>query len=260
MKVANRREAILDAVHRGISDLGSLCEKFGVSEATARRDLQVLQQEGRLLRTYGGAVANRIQHEPEESLESRQSHHHVAKAEIARQAARLVSEGDTIFIDAGTTAQFLAREISADSKASIFTNNLLAVQVFAARNMSVSLLGGDLRAGSMSVFGPLADLSLERLTFDKVFTSADGVDAELGLCEGSAEQAWFKEKVFRRARELVVLATAEKLSRRSQMYWTPLNRSWTLVTDAPPQHHQLQPFMNHVLIQVVAGQAPVGGG
>ncbi len=251
MKVANRREAILDAVQQGISDLTALCEKFGVSEATARRDLHVLQQEGRLLRTYGGAVAHPIQHEPEESLESRQSHRHAAKADIARQAARLVSGGETIFIDAGTTAQFLARELPAEAKASVFTNNLLAVQTFAARGMPVSLLGGDLRAGSMSVFGPLADLSLERLTFDKVFTSADGVDAELGLCEGSAEQAWFKEKVFRRAREVLVLATAEKLSRRSQTYWTPMNRAWTLVTDSQAQGHQLQPFEDHALIKVV---------
>jgi DeoR family fructose operon transcriptional repressor len=254
MKVANRREAILDAVQKGTSDLTSLCEKFGVSEATARRDLHVLQQEGRLLRTYGGAVAHPIQHEPEESLESRQSHHHAAKTDIARQASGLVSAGDTIFIDAGTTTQFLAMELPAASQANVFTNNLLAVQVFASRGMSVSLLGGDLRAGSMSVFGPLADLSLERLTFDKVFTSADGVDADLGLCEGSAEQAWFKEKVFRRAREVVVLATAEKLSRRSQMYWTPMNRAWTLVTDAPPTHHALKPFVDHVLIRVLPGQ------
>jgi DeoR/GlpR family transcriptional regulator of sugar metabolism len=260
MKVANRREAILDAVQKGTSDLTSLCEKFGVSEATARRDLHVLQQEGRLLRTYGGAVAQPIQHEPEESLESRQSHHHAAKTAIGRQAARLVAEGDTIFIDAGTTAQFFAMELPAASKATVFTNNLLAVQVFAGRGMAVSLLGGDLRAGSMSVFGPLADLSLERLTFDKVFTSADGVDADLGLCEGSAEQAWFKEKVFRRAREVVVLATAEKLSRRSQTYWTPMNRAWTLVTDAPAQHYQLKPFVDHVLIQVVSGQGGADGG
>jgi len=259
MKVANRREAILEAVQKGMSDLTALCEKFGVSEATARRDLHVLQQEGRLLRTYGGAVANPIQHEPEESLESRQSHRHAAKADIARQAARLVSEGDTIFIDAGTTAQSFARELLAETKANIFTNNLLAVQTFAARGMSVSLLGGDLRAGSMSVFGPLADLSLERLTFDKVFTSADGVDADLGLCEGSAEQAWFKEKVFRRARVVVVLATAEKLSRRSQMYWTPMNRAWTLVTDAAAQHHALRPFADHVLIRVLAGQGQGDG-
>lgn len=255
MKVAIRRQAILEAVQDGVSDLAALCEKFGVSEATARRDLHVLQQEGRLLRTYGGAVAHPIQHEPEESLESRQSHRHAAKAEIARQAAAAVAPGDTVFIDAGTTTQALARELPADAALHIVTNNLLAVQTFAARGMAVSLLGGDLRASSMSVFGPLADLSLERLTFDKVFTSADGVDAELGLCEGSAEQAWFKEKVFRRAREVLVLATAEKLSRRSQTYWTPMNRAWTLVTDAQAQGHQLQPFAGHALIKLVQCRA-----
>ena len=242
MKVTNRRQAILKAVQAGMSDLNAICEKFGVSVATARRDLQMLQQDGLLLRTYGGAVAQPIQHEPEEPLESRQTHYHAAKKKIARRAFRLLSEGDTIFIDAGTTTQFLAREIMPGAKFRIFTNNLLVVQTLAARSIPVAMLGGDVRAGSMSVFGPLADHSLDRLTFDKVFTSADGVDAELGLCEGSAEQAWFKEKLFQRTREIIVLATKEKLSRRSQMYWTPMNRAWMLVTDARAQDIQLQPF------------------
>ena len=251
MKVANRRQLILEAVQNGLSDLADICAQFGVSEATARRDLQVLQQEGRLLRTYGGAVAQPIRHEPEESLESRQSHDHAAKTEIARDAAALVADGDTIFIDAGTTTQFFAREIAPERQAHVFTNNLLVLQTLSSRGMQLTFLGGDVRVGSMGVFGPLADLCLDRLTFDKVFTSADGVDAELGLCEGSAEQAWFKEKVFRRAREIFVLATAEKLNRRSQMHWAPLTRDWNLVTDSLASPHQLKPFLYRRLVTVI---------
>lgn len=250
MKVANRREAIFQAVQAGVSDVTALCRKFGISEATVRRDLHALQQDGRLLRVYGGAVAASIRHEPEESLESRRTHHNAGKAAIARLALGLIEDGDTIFIDGGTTTESLAREIRQETGAKVFTNNLLAVQALAHNGMAVSLIGGDLRAGSMSVFGPLADMALERLTFDKVFTSADGVDAELGLCEGSIEQAWFKEKVFRRAREVIVLATAEKLNRKSQMYWSAISRAWTLVTDGDAQEHQLMPFRNHALVTV----------
>jgi len=256
MKVANRRDAIFQAVQEGVSDVTALCRKFGISEATARRDLHALQQAGRLLRVYGGAVATPILHEPEESLESRQSQHHDAKAAIARMGAAMLAEGDTVFIDGGTTTQSLAREIPQGLAIRIFTNNLLAVQTLAERGIPVSLVGGDLRPGSMSVFGVLADLALERLTFDKVYTSADGVDVELGLCEGSIEQAWFKDKVFRRAREIIVLATSEKLGRRSQMYWSPINRAWTLITDSHAQAHQLQPFASHAFVEVHQALAP----
>jgi len=242
MKVANRREQILQAVQQGMSELADICSRFDVSEATARRDLQVLQQEGRLLRTYGGAVPHPIQHEPEEPLETRQSHNHATKTEIARKAVGMVADGDTIFIDAGTTAEAFAREVQPDMQVRICTNNLLVMQTLAHRRVPVSLLGGDLRVGSMSVFGSLADLALDRLTFDKVFTSADGVDAELGLCEGSAEQSWFKEKLFRRTREIFVMATSEKLGRRSQMHWTPLHQPWTLITDRRSSAQQLKEF------------------
>ena len=256
MKVTNRRQAILKAVQAGTTDLNALCGEFGISVATARRDLQMLQQDGLLLRTYGGAVAHPIQHEPEEPLESRQTHHHAAKTAIARLALGLLNHGDTIFIDAGTTTRFLADQVTAASQLHIFTNNLLVVQTLATRGIALTLLGGDLRAGSMSFFGPLADLSLERLTFDKVFTSADGVDAELGLCEGSAEQAWFKERLFQRTREITVLATGEKLGRRSQRYWTPLKRAWMLVTDAQATDMQLQPFLDNPSIEVaLCGEA-----
>ncbi|THU01543.1 DeoR/GlpR transcriptional regulator [Lampropedia puyangensis] len=243
MKVANRRDAIFHAVQAGTSDVGALCQKFGISEATARRDLHALQQAGRLLRVYGGAVAASIQHEPETPLELRQQHQHAAKMQIAQLAVGRIATGDTIFIDAGTTTEGLARVLPADAGLTIFTNNLLALHTLAARGLPVTLIGGALRASSMSVFGALADMAIERLTFDKVFTSADGVDADLGLCEGSVEQAWFKDRMFQRAQELLVLASAEKLNRRSQSHWSPLRGAWTLITDSEATAEQLQPFL-----------------
>ncbi|PWB16586.1 DeoR/GlpR family DNA-binding transcription regulator [Comamonas sp. JNW] len=251
MKVANRRESILHAVHSGMTDVAALCARFAISEATVRRDLQALQQDGRLLRVYGGAVAAPIRHEPEESLELRKVHDGEAKAAIARKAISLIEPGDTIFIDGGTTTDALARLLPKDDSLRIITNNLLALNTLSSRDIPVTLLGGDLRRGSMSVYGSLADMALERLTFDKVFCSADGIDAEFGVCEGSIEQAWFKEKLFRRTREVYLLATAEKLGRKSQMNWSPIHRQWTLITDAAPESHAVQAFGNHPFVTVV---------
>ena len=250
MKVAKRRDAIFDAVQSGAADVAALCAKFDISEATVRRDLHALQQDGRLLRVYGGAVAAPIRHEPEESLELRKSHDSEGKARIALKAIGFIEAGDTIFIDGGTTTDALAQQLPKDDSVRIITNNLLALQTLSSRGIAVTLIGGELRAGSMSVYGSLADMALERLTFDKVFSSADGIDAEFGVCEGSIEQAWFKDKLFRRTREVYMLATTEKLGRKSQMNWSPIHRPWTLITDAAAESHPLLPFRNHPFVSV----------
>ena len=250
MKVAKRRDAIFDAVQSGAADVAALCAKFDISEATVRRDLHALQQDGRLLRVYGGAVAAPIRHEPEESLELRKSHDSEGKARIALKAIGFIEAGDTIFIDGGTTTDALAQQLPKDDSVRIITNNLLALQTLSSRGIAVTLIGGELRAGSMSVYGSLADMALERLTFDKVFSSADGIDAEFGVCEGSIEQAWFKDKLFRRTREVYMLATTEKLGRKSQMNWSPIHRPWTLITDAAAESLPLLPFKNHPFVSV----------
>ena len=84
-----------------------------------------------------------------------------------------------------------------------------------------------------------------------MFSSADGIDAEFGVCEGSIEQAWFKDKLFRRTREVYMLATVEKLGRKTQMNWSPIHRPWNLVTDAAPESHPLLAFKNHPFVTVI---------
>jgi len=96
----------------------------------------------------------------------------------------------------------------------------------------VTLIGGDVRPSSMSTLGPIAQVALTRVTFDKAFLGADGVVAGRGLCEATAEQAFLKECIAGQAAGVFVLVTSNKLERANQQHWTPLERNWTLVTDA----------------------------
>ncbi|WP_122156359.1 DeoR/GlpR family DNA-binding transcription regulator [Paraburkholderia sp.] len=232
MKVTNRREAMLQAVLSGMTDVGALCEHFGMSEATVRRDLRALAEERRIVRTYGGAAASIGMHEPEESLDSRRESFREQKAAIAQLAASHVHDGDTIFLDGGTTTAEVARLLAGRRNIRVVTNNLLAVNLLASSEVSVTLIGGDLRPTSMSTLGPLAQLALSRVSVDKAFLGADGVVAGRGLCEASAEQAYLKECIIRQAAHVFVLVTSNKLDRANQQHWTPLERDWTLVTDA----------------------------
>jgi DeoR/GlpR family transcriptional regulator of sugar metabolism len=256
MKAADRHRAILDLVLTRDANVEQLSEALGVSEATVRRDLTMLAKERRLVRTYGGATALVGAHEPEASLEERKSSQREQKEAIAQAAALHVKDGDTVLLDGGTTCAALARHLSAHRDLHVVTNNLLAVMTLAnVPGMRITLMGGDLRASSMSTLGPLAELVLSRLSVDLAFLGADGVTADFGLCEASAEQAYLKDCIIRRAASVVVLADANKLGRARQQHWTPLERDWRLITTTLADEVSLTPF--RALERVVVEVAPM---
>ncbi|OHV07662.1 DeoR/GlpR family DNA-binding transcription regulator [Kushneria phosphatilytica] len=233
MKVTRRRQAMLDAVLAGMTEVEALCAHFGVSEATVRRDLGALARQGLVVRTYGGATARLGPREPELTLEQRRERQGDVKAGLARLALERIHDGDTLLLDGGTTTAALAHCLRARRGLHVLTNNLAALSALGdLPEGHVTILGGDLRVSSMTAYGRLAHAALERISVDRVFMSADGVVADMGLCEASPEQAWLKEAMIQRAAEVFIMADATKLGRASQQHWTPLPRHWTLITDA----------------------------
>lgn len=251
MKADDRHRAILELLRARDTQVEQLSAALGVSEATVRRDLALLAKQRRLVRTHGGATALVGMHEPEASLEERKGSQREQKDAIARAAARHVEDGDTLLLDGGTTCAALALHLSSRQNLHVVTNNLLAVMTLAnAPGVRLTLIGGDLRGSSMSTLGPLAELTLSRLSVDKAFLGADGVVAEFGLCEASDQQAYLKECIIKRAAQVFVLADADKLGRARQQHWTPLEREWTLITDSQAQDLQLEPFRAVARIRV----------
>jgi DeoR/GlpR family transcriptional regulator of sugar metabolism len=243
MKASDRHCAILDLILTRDANVEQLSAALCVSEATIRRDLAQLAKERRLVRTYGGATALVGSHEPEATLEERKAAQHEQKEAIARAAAAYVADGDTVFLDGGTTCAALARYLMARQALHVVTNNLLAVMTLAgASAIRLTLIGGEVRTSSMSTLGPLAELTLTRLSFDHAFLGADGVVAGFGLCEATAQQAWLKECIVARAADVVVLADSGKLGRARQQHWTPLQRRWRLVTSSAADETLLAPF------------------
>lgn len=259
MKVARRREAMLKAVLSGMTEVAELCEHFGMSEATVRRDLRALADERLILRTYGGAASVSM-HAREESLEQRRQTFRAEKDAIGQAAAAHVAEGDTVFLDSGTTTAALARALAGRENIQVVTNNLLVVQILAASKVHLTLIGGEVRESSMCTLGAIAQLALTRITVDKAFLGADGVVPGRGLCEATADQAYLKECLMRQAASIFVLATSDKLNRDSQQHWAPIEKPWTLITDATPPHAGLHAFENVAGITIESVSAPRAGG
>jgi DeoR family fructose operon transcriptional repressor len=254
-KTEKRRQTILGIVSSGDANVEELSLHFGVSESTIRRDFAELANSGRIVRTYGGAALLR-EDRRESSLDERIHIHRAQKDAIARLAALQIHEGETLILDAGTTMAALARQLRGRRNLHVITNNMTALAMLSNEpEISVTVLGGSLRKMSMGTVGPLAELTLSRMTADKVFLGADGLVAGRGLCEANQEQAALKEKMIERASAVFVLADASKLGFAGQQAWTPLDRPWTLITDSGATSLQLAPFEEHPGITVMVADS-----
>jgi DeoR family transcriptional regulator, fructose operon transcriptional repressor len=249
MRSKDRHARLLEALNAGEIDVDGLARHFNVSASTVRRDLQHLSKNNAVRRTYGGAILTGHAHET--TLEQRLAVQGKQKQAIARAALDLIEDGDTLILDAGSTVAAFGR-LLLQRRLRIITNNLALLPFLAkAPIIEIVVLGGALRATSMSTMGPLANDALRRMTADRAVMSADGVVTDRGLCEADLEQVALKSLMMQQAREVIVLADASKLDRAEQSAWAPLPPRWTLVTDAGASTRQRESFADvgaHVIV------------
>ncbi|WP_217170322.1 DeoR/GlpR family DNA-binding transcription regulator [Streptomyces sp. AC512_CC834] len=257
---ARREEILRLATTTGLASVEELSRHFGVTASTIRRDLARLTADGRLARTYGGAMA--LNAHPEAPLRQRTGEAYAQKRAIARWAAAQVQPGESLLLDAGSTIGALAHELRTAQDLTVATTGLTVLHELAdVENVHVECLGGTLRPLSRAFVGPLTEAALERMTFDRVFLSADGVTADGGICEADLRQTRLKELMARRATHVYVLAHAAKLGRAPFHAWTTLSPGWTLVTDSEATGTDVAAFRErgtHVVLADAVAELPAG--
>jgi DeoR/GlpR family transcriptional regulator of sugar metabolism len=251
-----RRDQIVQmAASNGLASVEDLSARLGVTPSTIRRDLALLTAQGKLVRTYGGALS--LEAHPEASLRQRLGEAYAAKRAIATWAAEQIVPGESILLDAGSTTAALAQVIVGFSNVSVSTIGLTALEVLAdAENVEVVLLGGRLRTVSQSFVGPLTESVLERMSFDRAFMGADGVRADRGINEKDLEQTRLKELMMRRADRTYVLAHGAKLGQAPFHAWAVMPSQWTLVTDRSAPGAEVQKFRDIGIEVVVVEDIP----
>jgi DeoR/GlpR family transcriptional regulator of sugar metabolism len=249
---ARRDEIYRLAATAGLASVEELSQRFDVTASTIRRDLALLHEQGKLARTYGGALA--IGAHPEASLRQRIGQAFEEKQAIAQWAATRVKPGESIQLEGGSTVGALAHSLQGHDDLSVTTPALNVVQELAdSPGLRVDCLGGRFRSVSQTFVGPLAEATLERMTFDRVFLGADAVTADDGICEADHSQTRLKELMARRGLHVYVLADSRKLGQRPFHAWARLPAPWTLVTDDGADPHQLALFQDAgVAVEVVA--------
>jgi DeoR family galactitol utilization operon repressor len=203
-------------------------KRLGVSAVTARADLNSLAQKGLIVRTWGGAS---LALHP--ALVERQRACIEEKNRIARAAAGLVSDGDTIMIEAGTTTALIARYLAGKRDVSVVTNNLLVLP-YARSNpaLRLTVVGGEFRPATESNVGPVALQELERFHVRRAFVGTDGFTPEYGLTTHLVEGAEIVKKMSSQAEETVLVADSSKYGKTGFVRVLPLSSVSRLVVDS----------------------------
>jgi DeoR family transcriptional regulator of aga operon len=211
VRQAERLGSILERLSgNGSVSVADISDELGVSAATIRRDLDLLERQRLLARTHGGAVAQGVLYEL--PLRYKSARHQQEKLRIAREAATRVADGHAVGLTGGTTTTEVARALVDHQRLTVVTNALNIASELAVRpNLKLVVTGGVARAESYELVGPLAEASLAGLNLDVVFVGADGVSLEAGLTTHHEVEAHTNRALIERARSVVVVADSSKI-------------------------------------------------
>lgn len=231
---SGRRSAILQILKKNSNvSVTELSKRFGVSEVTIRKDLNLLKDRNLLVRTRGGAITNDTgANEDEMSIRFKKLAHYREKQAIGRAAAELIEDGDIVIIDSGTTALQVACNLHKFKNLTVLTNALnVAQEVLSYKRFNVILLGGNIRSSSESVVGALAESNLKMFYCDKLFLGVDSFSVENGISTPSVEEANINQIMISRSRKVITVFDSSKVNKRSFAFITDLSNIDAVVTD-----------------------------
>lgn len=244
MLAEERRQKIISLLdEKEIVYVADLSKRFNVTEETIRRDLDILDEKKILKRIHGGAVSldnTRL----ELNFKIREHSYTEEKKEIARKAAALVKDGDTIFLDASSTSLFLAKELAKKKNITIITNSIKIIYQLADQaSNTIIATGGILRSNSLSLVGPLANETIKKYNADKIFASCKGISIEHGATDSNELEIEVKQNMIKQARELIIIADHSKFNRVGLSQFASIDEINTIITDCNTCEAQFDDFM-----------------
>jgi DeoR/GlpR family transcriptional regulator of sugar metabolism len=225
---SERRDAIADLVaQQGAARVSELAERFEVSPATVRRDLERLQERGALERVHGGAVS--IQERTSQQSSSKSPPAYAAR--IGRAVVDMIGEGETIFLGPGSLSLEVGRNLADHSRVTVITNGL-EVACWLATHTSHRLIvtGGQSEGPDLALVGGLTRDALSSLRADRVIVELGGVSAVEGLTEDSLPQAEIARMLMEAGTTIVALVPPERVGRVAAAPVAPITSADVVVT------------------------------
>lgn len=244
--IEERHRLIMEHLRRdGRVSVKTLSDQLSVSAVTIRNDLRVLEQNGQLKRTYGGAVgvANEIV-TPDLSFEVRLRSNHAEKDAIARSAARRVEDGCAVMLDASTTAYAMIPYLKQRQRLIVVTNGLMvAHSLLDAPHITVLLPSGRVRRDSISLVG--APEKLPDVHINIGFFGTRGITASAGITDSDPDEAVMKRAMIERCVQVCVLAHHDKLEKIAPFSFASLDRVNTIITTRQANPDAVASYRTH---------------
>ncbi|MBQ1809227.1 MAG: DeoR/GlpR transcriptional regulator, partial [Selenomonas sp.] len=214
MLAIERRQLIMDKIKREKKVyVAELSQLFSVTEETVRRDLEKLEGEDLLRRSYGGAVINESKASEDLSFLKRSTINSESKKYIAQQAYPLISDGDTIMVDSSTTCLALLHQLQDHRNITIITNSIRLAYDFSASPFRIISTGGTLRPNSMALTGSATCKALQRYYADIALISCKGLNRQLGVMESNEEESVVKQVMLAQAKKALLLSDSSKFDK-----------------------------------------------
>jgi DeoR/GlpR family transcriptional regulator of sugar metabolism len=217
---------------KGQMSVSEISDYFDISEDTVRRDLDALAQKGALTRTHGGAVTITALVHRDSPFLQRLNTRTAEKQRIAKAAAALISGGETLLINGGSTTRLFAAELN-QQYLTVVTNNLSVPGVLSTELIrDVYVMGGQFRSEAQVTIGPILAAGTQ-ISVDSAIIGVGGITAREGLTTTVLEEASMIAAMMA-ARRTIVLADSSKLGKHSFAQIAGLSAMQILVTDAEP--------------------------
>ena len=257
---AKRRQEIRRIIEQaGYAEARRLAVELDVDVSTIRRDLDFLAREGLVQRTHGGALPAGVGEAVDVPYAVKRREKPAEKVAIARHAASLVADGDSLVLDSGSTTYALAEALSARRQLTVATNDLRIAYYLAERGgVRLVVTGGQLIDSVFTLVGPGALASLTDLHVDWTFLGADAVDARAGVTNVNSIEVPLKQAMLNAAARRVLLADSSKFGRRALATVVAVGAFDYIVTDDGISVEDREDFgPNLVCVAASAGAVPV---
>lgn len=219
-------------LRQGKLSVGEIVERFKVSEATARRDLEVLADKGRIQRVHGGALPI-TQALPELPILEREKEQGYSKQKIGQAAAALVQDGETVFLGSGSTVLEVAHHLQHRQDLTVITNSLPVLNALSGQTgITLVSLGGMLRRSELSFIGHITEQALAEVRVDKVIIGIHAISLEQGLTNDFLPETMTDRAIINAGREVIVVADHTKVNTVATAYLSPITSINIFVTDS----------------------------
>lgn len=248
MLTEERHSIILNLINNnGSVKLGELCETLDTSESTIRRDLNILSEKGLLTKVHGGAIAlNDTFSRYEHDIEKKSGLYINEKNIIAKYAASLIDDGDTVYIDAGTTTEKMIGHIISKN-VTFITNGFITAKKLAQLGYKVFVPGGEIKPSTEAIIGAECVLSLQQYNFSKCFMGVNGISLSCGLSTPDKNEAVIKNTVINHSKEIYILADHSKFDRITSAKFAELNCGEIITDTIPNEKYSSRTSIKEVL-------------